>query len=225
MKTIEERYKSALNVDIDALNRGNNRKFIWLLSTLGVEFAHGMFYKRNLNKPKLNEEQSDRYDNTFGELKRNNNVAVGTFGTPIWDNLILEHGNGGKNLRIDMVLIDVSMTKNIVKTAIQGMSGTVKEYISDGDYTLNIKGALFGEDNLYPEDDVLNLIEICKRQEAIPVLCGFLQHMDIDSIVIESYSLEAKEAQGNVQFFEINAVSDTPIELVLTGNNENTAVN
>ena len=111
MGTIEQRYKSFLKTDIQELAKGKARKFVWLLSTLGIEFLHGKFYERNFEE--------------YPQKPHDGKVTV--FNSPLYDNLILD--SGGIDLRIDMVLIDVSMTKNIVKTAIQGMSGTVKECI------------------------------------------------------------------------------------------------
>ncbi len=204
MISIKDRYKSLLKTDVKALAKGQGRRFVWLLSTLGIEYAHGKLYELALGgQPEI-------------DLKRSE-----YFGTPMWDNLIIDPD--GDNLIIDMVLMDVSMTKNIIKTPIQGMNGTIKEYISDGDYIINIKGALFGIDE-YPAMEVLKLITLCKRPEKLRVLSAFLQNFDIDDIVIESYTLEAQEAQGNMQFFELNAISDMATELVLSSNSENTPV-
>ena len=197
----EERYSGLKGFNLTGLSSNQVRKFSFLVKNLAVDAVKSEVYSRVLNGLESDEIFAGKY-----------------FGLPMWDNLILDSGKEEekKNLEIDMVLMNVSMTKNIIKTAIQGMNGTVKEYISDGDFAINLKGALFSEknSNAYPEDDVRTLIEICRKQESIRVESGFLSRFDIVDIVIENYKLEAAKATRNVQFFDINAVSDTPKELI-----------
>ena len=205
---IETRYKQALKTDLAGLAKNKARKFAFTLKSLGIEFLHGKLYDLALDDL---EADRDVFSSDF-------------FGSEMWDNLTLRYKvdeDTKTEVRIDMVLMDVSLTKNIIKTALQGMNGTVKEHISDGDYIINIKGALFGFNNGYPESVVLDLLHILKQPQSIEVDSNFLLHFDINEIVIENYKLEAKEGQGNYQFFEINAVSDVPQELSFTGNNEN----
>ena len=162
----------------------------------------------------LKNRNNDVYtEQSFIEIQ---NVAESYLGTPVFDNIVLLPDE--INLRIDTVLLSISQTKNIVKTAIQGLNGTVKEYIADGDYEINIKGLIVSENNQYPSADVASLIEICKRSENIRVTSNFLNLFSIDDIVIESYSFEQLEGYTNVQKFEINAISDKPTELVLSEN-------
>lgn len=202
---IEDRYKQVLNQDLRGLATNTVRKFSFLLKSLGAEYVHGKLYDYALN----HYEREKPYTNKF-------------FGLPMWDRVVLDtETENDFNLVVDMVLIDVSMSKNIVKTSIQGLNGTVKEYIADGDYVINIKGCLFGEDNQYPEDEVRDLLEILQKPASIEVQSNFLEYFDINTIVVENYKLEAKQGNGNVQFFEINAVSDMPKELILSNNKEN----
>ena len=204
MTVIEARYKQALNTDLAGLAENTARKFSFVLKSLAVEHVRGKLYDLAL----------DEY------IVDRPSFASAFFGTMMWDNLIIDSSIGGLNLRIDMVLMNVSMSKNIIKTSIQGMNGTVKEYVNSGDYIINIKGALFEKSNEYPEDAVMNLIELCERPESIRVESHFLQLFGINDIVIENYKFEAKEGQGNAQFFEINAVSDIEQELILSENKQ-----
>ena len=186
--------------DLQALTEGEARKFKFLVKNILVNTGKAALYASVLKKTEQSEILASSY-----------------LGTPIWDNLILDSED--IKLRIDMVLITVSQSKNIIKTSIQGLNGTVKEYISDGDYTLQINGAIFSDKNTneYPEDDVLKLIRICRKQETIRVESKFLNRLDIDDIVIENYKLTTKAGVNNVQFFTLNAVSDTPKELIFRG--------
>lgn len=112
-------------------------------------------------------------------------------------------------------LITVQMSKTIIKTPIQGRDGTVKEYISDGDYHINIKGVFTESNGVYPEEEVKTLKEICQAKSSIAVVSAWLQQFDITDIVIDNYSFPQKEGFYNTQIFEINAISDAPIELFI----------
>lgn len=120
-------------------------------------------------------------------------------------------------LRIDLVLMDIQMSKNIVKTVLQGRNGTVKEYISDGDFSVTINGKLYGPGaNAYPYDDVNALLSIINAPVAIPVEGDYLKQFNISSLVVESYNMPQEEGIRNYQSFTLNCVSDK--ELILEKN-------
>lgn len=112
-------------------------------------------------------------------------------------------------------LIEVNQSKNIVKTSISGLNGTVKEYMSDGDYLINLKGVIIGNTaNKRPDINVLNsLVAYLNAPMAIPVVCNFLDELLINSVVIESYKLGQREGARNIIDIEISMLSDSPIEL------------
>ena len=112
---------------------------------------------------------------TIPESETEESIGVSLLNTPVIDNIVFQSGSyidldGNEipynELRIDAVIIEVSQVKNIIKTSVQGRPGTVKEYISDGDYIINIRGVVnnTGKANqkLYPKDAVNDLISLCK---------------------------------------------------------------
>ena len=145
------------------------------------------------------------------------------FGTPVWGNLKFPAGNYEtldgeiiefEGIEIDEVLISVSMQKNVVTTAIMGRNGTVKEYVSDGDYSITIQGALASNENdNYPVAKFASLLEILKAPVSVKVESEFLAQFDIDEIVIVNYDFPQSEGFRDLQYFGISAVSDEPIEL------------
>ena len=144
----------------------------------------------------------------------NLSIKAGSY-TDIYGNLItypagyFQDANGGaKNFEIDTVLFNVNQSRNIVKTPIQGLDGTVKEYISDGDYIINIKGIIQGANGIYPFDDVNNFISICQAKCALTIFSDYLQILGISNIVIESYSLPQDMGSQSQQVFELNCLSD-----------------
>lgn len=164
----------------------------------------------------------------FGEDEPDKAAPVSTsyLGTPVFDKLDIIEGNyidlnGEKvayeGIFIETVLFDVSQNKNIVKTAIQGRNGTVKEYISDGDYNVIIRGVIASESaEKYPEEEVLKLVNILKVQKEIEVASRYLNDVfNITNLVVESYSFPQTQGYQNIQAFEINCISDDPIELTI----------
>ncbi len=146
-------------------------------------------------------------------------------GTPVFTNLKFLKGAYtplGKEtpvqfgeLEINTVLITVSQSKNIVETPMAGHDGTVKEYISMGDYVIDIKGALASESSeVFPEEDTLKLLTLLKAPKSLEIASRYLNDVfDIHNIVIKSFDLGQNEGFQNIQFFSISAVSDDPIEL------------
>jgi hypothetical protein len=128
---------------------------------------------------------------------------------------------GGVNVVIsapftfETALIEVNQSKNIVKTSISGMNGTVKEYMSDGDFIINLKGVIVGEvANQRPDVFYLDkFMEYLRAPLALPVTCTFLNEFNINNVVIESYKYGQREGARNIIDIEINMISDTAIVL------------
>ena len=178
---------------------------------------------------------ADRADefNDFEVLEERED-STSYLGTPIFDPFkfqggqFIEFGLTGPpqpfdELIIPSAIIEVSQSKNIITTAIQGRNGTVKEFVSDGDFSITLTGVIVGKNeggkvkgigNVYPFDDVQKLITICKIPAPISVTSSFLDKIfSISQVVITDYSIPQKEASRNMQPFQISMLSDVPIEL------------
>ena len=135
----------------------------------------------NLQRLKPNEFQVLRLlrQDSDNELVSNKIPPEQSFGLPIFTNLEFEAGSFQtldgdiiefQELRLDSVLMTVTMSKNIVKTAIQGKSGTVKEYVSDGDFEIDVRGVLVGNGhNVYPEDETERLTNLLTIPEKLKI--------------------------------------------------------
>ena len=156
--------------------------------------------------------------------KANSEIPSNSFGTPVYDNLYFNingyfneentYVNEVLQLHVNSVLLVVSQTKNIVMTAIQGRSGTIKEYVSDGDYSISGTGTITNSNNTLPLDDLTTLNRIFKVPESIPVISQFLNEIfDINNIVIESYNFSQKRGFRNEIAFSFSAYSDVPPEI------------
>ena len=169
------------------------------------------------------------------QTRTENYDVVSMLGTPVYDQVQIQGGNffeledvTGSNpiayegIVMQNILVDVSMNKTIVKTPIQGLDGTIKEYVSKGDYLINMTGNVIGitEGNttksigqVHPRIDTERLIQICDVPQNITVTSGFLQLFGINEVLIISYKFAEKEGSRNMQPFQITALSDKPINL------------
>ena len=144
-------------------------------------------------------------------------------GTPVFSNLELKGGSytyKGQSftfpdIKFATVLFTVAMQKNVIFTSIQGGDGTVKEYISDKDYLITIRGLLTGSNMTFPRDDWRSLIEVVKAKAPIQVNSWYLNDLDILNLVITDYEFPQEMGNYSQQPFVIQALSDVPIELKL----------
>jgi hypothetical protein len=117
---------------------------------------------------------------------------------------------------LDTVLVDIKRSKNIVETAVNGMDGTVKEFISSGDYQLTFTGAIVNKAGKgYPFSDVQKLQYILNSPPVVSVESELLSLFNIYKMVIRHGSYPPREGFTNTQLFAFDAVSDEPIELKL----------
>lgn len=147
-------------------------------------------------------------------------------GTAVFSDLeIDETVNGVPPINIPTALFTVSQRKNIVTTPIQGRDGTVKEYISMGDYQVTIRGVLAGKNGIYPRNSNVstvgqNTLDDLKKalvlNKQLKVNSWYLRQFDIYYLVITDFDFPQVEGQYSTQAFSITALSDMPFELNIT---------
>jgi|GEM_PF-5097485 len=90
--------------------------------------------------------------------------------------------------------IDTSRTKHIVSTAINGVSGTVKEWVSDGDVVMTLYVQIL--DNVYedyPKDDVMALMDMLRKNKTIKIANSYLNDVvGITRAVVSSWKYSPK---------------------------------
>lgn len=192
------------------------REFI--ISQFALQALKPSIYGRNLGE-EMEPLSAEFIDQNYEPIRSmsieaDDKPQLSYLGTPIFSDLMLRDKETETGLYFSTVLFDVSHQKNIVKTSIVGRSGTIKEYIADGDYVINIKGAFVSQDNNYPLDEVTEFIRLMKLPAALECTSKLLQLFEIDDIVVESYALPQKAGYQNTQLFEINAVSDIRLEFL-----------
>jgi Domain of unknown function (DUF6046) len=131
-----------------------------------------------------------------------------------------------KEYYLNDCIMTVSQERNIVETALQGRDGTVKQFISDGDFSISVQAAISADSLLsnnnryditdeYPIDDLKDFIKnVLKAKEAIAVTSDWLDLWNIRTVVIKSYNFE-QEVYSNRQTFTMQMLSDEPFEIKL----------
>lgn len=131
-------------------------------------------------------------------------------GAPVPESLII----GGLKLPNE-IQYDISSSRNIVETPVQGRDGMVKELISNGDPIINIRGLIinYGTED-YPQDQVRELRELIARKESLQIENRVLNDvMEIFEVVVYDHSFPMMTGHPNVQPFALSLRADTPIEL------------
>jgi len=160
-------------------------------------------------------------------------IKTSMLGTPIMSNITLiapaynsdeqreegafETESGGYIDRIDLdhVMVSVKQQKMIVKTQVEGMDGTIKEYVSLGDYEITIDGALVNmEDNASSPDEIeSDLVRFLNYNDSIEVVGKAISAYGIRSVVVIDYVRSEKRGYINEVPFRIRLLSDTPEEI------------
>jgi hypothetical protein len=171
---------------------------------------------------------------SFDSIPNEETNKMSYLGTPVYSNLEIPAGEYKSlkgetipfdGIRIDTVLFDINIEKVIVRTPINGRDGTVKQYISLGDYAISCQGIIIGESdatnagfdmtetNVVPEAEIRKLNEIMKVPQEIEVVSEFLDFFGVSTVVIEGASFGQREGFRDSVFFSCGMLSDTPIEL------------
>ncbi len=207
-----------------------------ILKSFGLNALKAKIYTGGLNEPFAPIGDKEYTSNSLSNqatqeensrIEGRDAVYNGDFGLPVLDILIF----GGvryettntlgsvtninlPTVTLGIALLDVTQTKNIVTTSIQGRNGTIKEYISDGDYMINIKGILASNaQDTYPVDLFNALLQYCQAPVSFPASSLYLNRFCITDLVIQDYSFPQVEGMRNIQPFEIKCLSETPFEI------------
>ena len=158
-------------------------------------------------KPQTPPGQASRLDDSLPAL-------YSWMGTPVFADITLMDPETGNNITLETVLMEVKNKKKIVKTAVEGLAGTFKEFISLGDYDITIRGGLFNINPFkYPKEAMDNLLKICNAENTLHVQSDFLNLFEVYDLVIEDMRFIQRAGQQSNQLFELKCISDTPVQL------------
>jgi hypothetical protein len=134
-------------------------------------------------------------------------------------NYINEQGQNVQTPQIDLelCLMDLDFANNEVETQILNQTGTIKEIVSQGDYQIQISGAIIGnftaptsQDPLSGKDKktIRDLITLAKSKISVKIVSDYLGLADVKKLLIKSISLPQQSNHWNIQNFSLVCVSD-----------------
>lgn len=134
--------------------------------------------------------------------------------------LTLKSPDKDQPLVINDATVSVSIKKEIVKTSLVGLDGTIKEYINTGDWEIKVSVGIVAVNDgqivdEYPEDGIREVKEFLDVNEAIEITSTFLDIFDVNRVVITEYSLK-QETASNRQTLEFKAISDRDFQIECT---------
>jgi hypothetical protein len=115
-----------------------------------------------------------------------------------------------QGLFLNGVIIDATVNKTIVKTEVIDLKGTVKEYMGESDLTITIRGYVASQNpDEYPDDDARLIKSYSSAPVPLKVVNSFLNDiLGVNQIVVESCQMSQQQGLRNVQYFQLNCVSD-----------------
>lgn len=115
------------------------------------------------------------------------------------------------NIIFPIAIVQAVQPKRIVKTDIQGLDGSIKEYIGMGDWQVTINAIVNMPADQAPIDFLNAIADIIKAPVPIPVTNYYLNELGITYLVIEDVNLSQVEGEYSNQNIVITACSDTPL--------------
>lgn len=123
------------------------------------------------------------------------------------------------SLRIDAVTVTLNRSKNIKKESIEGRDATIKEHISNGDFSISIDGLIASEGNDdFPKEKLFLLKQFLNAPYTLRVTHAILNRFGIYELVIDSYAIPSISGTKNIQKFTASATSDETVELIIRDN-------
>lgn len=112
-------------------------------------------------------------------------------------------------------IISLKGKKRIIKTAVPGLPGTIKEHIQLDDYQITIKGIAVNDDeDDLPQTEIRELRELAETLAPLKITNRLLSYFNIDEIVITSYDFPGVEGHQNMQAYVFQCLSNKTIDLV-----------
>lgn len=130
-------------------------------------------------------------------------IELEGYDEPVAETVVL----GG--LTLEHCVVTAQQTKRVVRTAINGMAGTVKEWVSDGDVAIGLTVTLLNkEGNDYPWDAVEQLMRVLSESETQTIESRWLNDVwAVTRVVVEGYKMSGR-TERNYEVVEVSLSSD-----------------
>ena len=159
---------------------------------------------------------------SIGDLNNTTPIGISQLGTPLFDDVTFLAGSyideetsepiTYDEVNLESVQIVVNQSKNIVKSSVAGRNGTIKEYVSLGDYEVSITAKVTELLNVFPFDQLERFQGLKNSPEAVVCICRVLNEIfEVSEFVIEDMQVSTIPGSINEVDLRINMSSDDDI--------------
>lgn len=162
-----------------------------------------------------------KYDGYPDEQASTNKGASGT-GNYMWDRFNLKYSveRAVNDIQVvlyklpDATVVDISCSKNIIKTQLTKVKGSVKEFINIGDFELEFKGLMINYDSMtFPLEAQAKMKNFFAATSRVNITSKLVNGYGIFNMIVEDIKFPSMAGFANCQPFQIKCVSDEPIIL------------
>ncbi len=166
------------------------------------------------------------------ELTNDNQLLLSTSGAKspydasdsrlaVRNNLIFKSNDSTLQIQIIDAKINVTQENTIVRTAMTGRRGTVKEFIQATDFKFDISGSLISPtSNAFPMGYLQGFINLFSTEKNIGVENVLINSFGVQQLVMENYSIDQQGTKyTNTINFKLSLLSDFDIDLNVTDKN------
>jgi len=136
---------------------------------------------------------------SIGDLEQMIPIKLSVLGTPIYDDITFPAGNYDTNegdtidfneVSLEAFQMFITQSKNIISTEVSGRSGTVDEYVNEGDYIITINGKVTEFFNVMPYDQLENWRRLKDSPEPITIINKILNEiLDVNYVLIRRFDV------------------------------------
>jgi|GEM_PF-1804103 len=154
--------------------------------------------------------------NTISEFSESAQYSSSFFqNVPIFLPLVLESIESTSNdLLLESAIVELSRTKNIISTQVQGRDTSVDEFINNGEHQITVSGFLASKEGGYPQSKYTELRKFLDYKQPIQVVHKVLNITSIYEIVILDENIPRTQFT-NIQPYSFTAKKSEPIELII----------
>lgn len=197
----------------------SSKDAIQKLSTIGAFTLADLKNKLNASKPNYSFDTSYYDSNGRSSFLAGSEKIVSITFLPT--QYINQFGQRDTTPRLDIHVcaVGVGVQNTIVKTELINQSGTIKEYISQPDYSVSVSGVLIGyflkptaqnPMQAKPLEDMKALIKITESKVSVKVVSDTLNLYGITHLSIDSLNMPQELSDINIQKFTMTCLSDNP---------------
>lgn len=161
--------------------------------------------------------------NPFLKLDKTIADGVAVRGRPVVDRSVAIAALKLDGLELTNVVVEVSGRKNVISTKIAGKDDVVNEIVSFEMWAIKIRGYVIGDSTgspdaefgYYPYTELKKQIKLFRKNQALQVECEYLRLFDIHYMILTDVNYPDMAGYENVFAYELNAISDKPVELII----------